>query len=168
MTRRALALVLGGSAAARSLARLQEQLDAAEFVVQGASEAGIARRLAGEVADVGVERAVALRQVGPADDMVAPQQWQRVVAAHALCRGRVGLETVGPAPQQFETVAVPDQWVEGREQAHCIVVVVEPWTVDNGVITPTFKVKRNRVDERFAAHYEQWERTRKKVIWHAG
>ena len=38
--------------------------------------------------------------------------------------------------------------------------------VDNDLITPTFKVKRNRVDERFAAFYEAWERTRKKVIWH--
>ena len=40
--------------------------------------------------------------------------------------------------------------------------------MDNDLITPTFKVKRNRVDDRFAAHYEQWERTRQKVIWHAG
>jgi hypothetical protein len=40
------------------------------------------------------------RQVAPADDLtVAPQQRQRVVAAHALRCRRVGLEAVGPAPE---------------------------------------------------------------------
>jgi long-chain acyl-CoA synthetase len=38
--------------------------------------------------------------------------------------------------------------------------------VDNDLITPTFKVKRNKVDDRFAGLYEQWERTRQRVVWH--
>ena len=46
-------------------------------------------------------------------------------------------------------------------------VTDEAWTVDNDLITPTFKVKRNRIEERFGAHYEQWEKESKKVIWHA-
>ncbi len=58
--------------------------------------------------------------------------------------------------------------LDPHEQLECLVVTDEAWTVDNDLITPTFKVKRNRIDDRFAAHYEQWERTRKKVIWHAG
>jgi len=58
--------------------------------------------------------------------------------------------------------------LDPHEQLECIVITDEAWTVDNDLITPTFKVKRNRVDERFAALYEQWERTRKKVIWHKG
>ena len=52
---------------------------------------------------------------------VAPQQRQRVVAAHAFRRRRVGLEAVGPAPQQLEAAAVPDDGVEGREQPHGVV-----------------------------------------------
>jgi long-chain acyl-CoA synthetase len=55
-----------------------------------------------------------------------------------------------------------------HERLGCIVVTNEVWTVDNDLITPTFKVKRNRIDDRFGAFYEQWERARKKVIWHAG
>jgi long-chain acyl-CoA synthetase len=58
--------------------------------------------------------------------------------------------------------------LDPHEQLECLVITNEAWTVDNDLITPTFKVKRNRVDERFAALYENWERTRKKVIWHAG
>ncbi len=44
-------------------------------------------------------------------------------------------------------------------------VTVEPWTVDNDLITPTFKVKRNRVEDLFAANYERWEAARKPVVW---
>jgi long-chain acyl-CoA synthetase len=58
--------------------------------------------------------------------------------------------------------------LDPHEQLACIVVTNEAWTVDNDLITPTFKVKRNRVDDRFAAYYEPWERTRSKLIWHDG
>ena len=40
-----------------------------------------------------------------------------------------------------------------------------PWTVDNGFITPTFKIKRNHVEEVYAARYESWVGGRKKIIW---
>jgi long-chain acyl-CoA synthetase len=55
--------------------------------------------------------------------------------------------------------------LDPHEQLECLVITDEAWTVDNDLITPTFKVKRNRIEERFAAHYERWERERKKVIW---
>jgi long-chain acyl-CoA synthetase len=37
--------------------------------------------------------------------------------------------------------------------------------VDNDIITPTFKVKRNRIEEIYSAHYESWEASGLKVIW---
>ena len=40
------------------------------------------------------------------------------------------------------------------------------WTVDNDIITPTFKLKRNLIEELYAAQYEGWESSRHKVIWH--
>lgn len=55
--------------------------------------------------------------------------------------------------------------LDPHEQLDCIVVVVEPWTVDNGVITPTFKVKRNRIEELYAPNYERWVGSRKPVLW---
>ena len=39
------------------------------------------------------------------------------------------------------------------------------WTVDNDIITPTFKVKRNRIEDIYSANYERWEASGKKVIW---
>ena len=55
--------------------------------------------------------------------------------------------------------------LDPHEQLDCLVLVTEPWSVDNGFITPTFKVKRNRVEEIYAASYERWVGSRKKVIW---
>jgi long-chain acyl-CoA synthetase len=55
--------------------------------------------------------------------------------------------------------------LDPHEQLDCIVVTTEPWTVDNGFITPTFKVKRNRIEEVYATSYERWVGTRQKILW---
>ena len=39
------------------------------------------------------------------------------------------------------------------------------WTVDNDLVTPTFKVNRNRIEQLFAANYEQWVSARKPILW---
>ena len=59
-----------------------------------------------------------------------------------------------------------NQTLDPHEQLECLVVTEEPWTVDNDLITPTFKVKRNKLDDRFAALYEQWQGARHPVVWH--
>ena len=45
-------------------------------------------------------------------------------------------------------------------------LVSQPWTVGSGLITPTFKVRRNRIEDVYAAHYERWVVERRKVVWH--
>ena len=55
--------------------------------------------------------------------------------------------------------------LDPHEQLQCIVIVTTAWTVDNDIITPTFKVKRNRIEDIYSANYERWEASGKKVIW---
>lgn len=55
--------------------------------------------------------------------------------------------------------------LDPHEQLQCIVVVTTAWTVDNDMITPTFKVKRNRIEDVYAKSYENWETTGRPVIW---
>ncbi len=55
--------------------------------------------------------------------------------------------------------------LDPHEQLECLVVTTEPWTVDNDLITPTFKVKRNRIEELYSKHYAAWEQARRPVIW---
>ncbi len=33
------------------------------------------------------------------------------------------------------------------------------------MITPTFKVKRNRIEDLYAKHYDAWESSGKPVVW---
>jgi len=56
--------------------------------------------------------------------------------------------------------------LDPHEQLQCVVLVTTPWTVDNDLITPTFKVKRNRIEEIYCADYERWEASGKKVVWY--
>lgn len=58
--------------------------------------------------------------------------------------------------------------LDPHEQLQCVVVAGTAWTVDNDIITPTFKVKRNRIEELYARNYEGWESSGKKVIWQDG
>jgi long-chain acyl-CoA synthetase len=59
-----------------------------------------------------------------------------------------------------------NETLDPHEQLDCLVVTSEAWTVDNDLITPTFKVKRNRIEDLFAKNYETWVNSRKKVIWY--
>jgi len=58
--------------------------------------------------------------------------------------------------------------LDPHERLDCLVVVSQPWTVESGLITPTFKVRRNRVEEVYAKDYERWVVERRTVIWHEG
>jgi long-chain acyl-CoA synthetase len=56
--------------------------------------------------------------------------------------------------------------LDPHEQLDCLVVMTKAWTVDNDLITPTLKVKRARIEELFAKHYEHWSSFGKVVVWH--
>jgi len=56
--------------------------------------------------------------------------------------------------------------LDPHERLDCLVVVTQPWTVESGLITPTFKVRRNRIEDVYAEHYERWVVARRTVVWH--
>ena len=55
--------------------------------------------------------------------------------------------------------------LDPHEQLDCLVVVTTPWTVENGFVTPTFKFKRNRIEEVYGERFEGWVSARRTVIW---
>jgi len=58
-----------------------------------------------------------------------------------------------------------NQTLDPHERLDCLVVVAESWTVDNDLVTPTFKVKRNRIEAVYGQHYDRWVSQRRSVIW---
>jgi long-chain acyl-CoA synthetase len=55
--------------------------------------------------------------------------------------------------------------LDPHEQMSSFVVVKDAWTVDSGFITPTFKIKRNKIEEAYGGNFEKWSRARNPVIW---
>ena len=55
--------------------------------------------------------------------------------------------------------------LEPHEKLDALVVVKHPWTVKNGLLTPTLKIKRHVIEERYASSLEAWSQSRKKVVW---
>ncbi|MBN8494618.1 MAG: AMP-binding protein [Burkholderiales bacterium] len=51
------------------------------------------------------------------------------------------------------------------EQLRMIVIAREPWTIENGCLTPTMKIKRARIEAGTEAQIESWYASPAKVIW---
>lgn len=51
------------------------------------------------------------------------------------------------------------------EKVQRIVVMKEPWTVENNKITPTMKIKRGNIEKEFASQLEPWYNKKETIIW---
>ena len=52
-----------------------------------------------------------------------------------------------------------------HEKVQKLVILREPWTVDNNKMTPTLKIKRNIIEKEFVAKLEKWYDKAEVVIW---
>ena len=51
------------------------------------------------------------------------------------------------------------------EKVQRIVIMKDPWTVDNNKLTPTMKIKRGNIEKEFASQLEPWYNTKETVVW---
>ncbi|MFO8140685.1 MAG: AMP-binding protein [Marinobacter sp.] len=54
---------------------------------------------------------------------------------------------------------------ESHEKVAFVVVVKEPWTMENGMLTPTMKIKRNVIEDFYNQKMDSWFEQKRKVIW---
>lgn len=52
-----------------------------------------------------------------------------------------------------------------HEQLRMLVVFPEPWTIENGLLTPTMKIRRNRIEAAVEARLEGWYSQPQTVLW---
>ncbi|MGH6638706.1 MAG: AMP-binding protein, partial [Polaromonas sp.] len=58
-----------------------------------------------------------------------------------------------------------NQKLPDDEHLRMIVVAREPWSIENGCLTPTMKIKRSRIEAAVAAHVEVWYASHGTVQW---
>jgi long-chain acyl-CoA synthetase len=46
-----------------------------------------------------------------------------------------------------------------------VVFVKEDWLPENGMTTPTLKIKRSKIDEKFSNQYNIWLKIKEDVVW---
>lgn len=55
--------------------------------------------------------------------------------------------------------------LENYERLQAAVVMTSEWSIENGLITPSLKVKRNEVEKIHLPKYPHWYNLGKKVVW---
>jgi long-chain acyl-CoA synthetase len=55
--------------------------------------------------------------------------------------------------------------VADYEQLRMIVVAKEPWTIESGLLTPTMKIKRAKIEAAVAERVDMWFETKGQVLW---
>jgi long-chain acyl-CoA synthetase len=56
----------------------------------------------------------------------------------------------------LETLEQVNPELEKHERLHNLVVLKDDWTIENGLLTPTLKIKRNPIESKYQARYSQW------------
>jgi long-chain acyl-CoA synthetase len=85
-----------------------------------------------------------------------PEQWEEVARdLHLDSRDPEALRSDALEKLVFDRLARQLAEFPGYARIHGITCTLEPWTIDDGLITPTLKLKRNRVMERFAADIDR-------------
>jgi long-chain acyl-CoA synthetase len=60
-----------------------------------------------------------------------------------------------------------NETLEPHEAIAKILVVKDAWTIDNNLMTPTMKVKRNEVEKRYGDLIAREAENRGKIAWEA-
>ena len=58
-----------------------------------------------------------------------------------------------------------NQKLSNHSKVECIVITNELWTEENHILTPTLKVKRNKIDEKYMNKYKDWYNQKEPIIW---
>jgi long-chain acyl-CoA synthetase len=80
-----------------------------------------------------------------------PDQWKKAAGERGIDPGQANLEGEAAQALLVERISTRISAFPGYAQIRRVAATLTPWTVDNGFLTPTMKMKRNKILEHFAA-----------------
>ena len=95
-----------------------------------------------------------------------PQPYAQIVVAEDL---RAQLND-GPVRNEIESaitslLEVVNSKVEHHEQLQFIAIISDEWSISNGYLTPTMKIRRSAIEAGCADRVEGWYKEGKRVFW---
>ena len=64
-----------------------------------------------------------------------------------------------------KTLEVVNPKLEKHEKIHNIIIVKEEWTIENNLLTPTMKIKRNDIEKIYRINYQEWYDSSKRIVF---
>jgi long-subunit acyl-CoA synthetase (AMP-forming) len=55
--------------------------------------------------------------------------------------------------------------LDPHEHLEKLVVLTDPWTIENGMLTPTMKLKRSAIEGRYKGKVDAWYKEKARVLW---
>ena len=65
----------------------------------------------------------------------------------------------------LNTMNIVNPKLDPHETMRKMIIIQDPWTVENELLTPTMKVKRKKVEKIFVEKYVKWYEDEEEVIW---
>jgi long-subunit acyl-CoA synthetase (AMP-forming) len=95
-----------------------------------------------------------------------PSAYAMVVLVEDI-RHKIGNATVRTQMQHklTELLRATNAGLPDYEKLQMIVVTPEPWSIDNGCLTPTMKIRRNRIESMVEAQVDGWYAKKEAVVW---
>jgi long-subunit acyl-CoA synthetase (AMP-forming) len=95
-----------------------------------------------------------------------PQPFGLVVLSDAA-RARASSDAARRALTESleEHLARTNAALDAHERLEKLVVTADAWTIENGMLTPTMKVRRASIEARYAARMEGWYKEKPRVLW---
>ena len=58
-----------------------------------------------------------------------------------------------------------NEGLDSFEKMQKIIIITDEWTIDNGLMTPTLKIKRGDVEKKYQMNYEKWYDIKGDILW---
>lgn len=64
-----------------------------------------------------------------------------------------------------ESITNINKNLDSHEKVYRIVILQDEWTVENNLLTPSFKIKRNEIEKKYTPCYQEWYNCKSVIAW---